>query len=223
MGQIVRIKSIEKVTHDVLRIKFEKPEGFSYVPGQAADIAVNKSEWKETLSCFTFTSLPEDDFLEFTIKTYPSRNRVTGELLKAKAGDQLILHEPFGAIHYKGNGIFIAGGAGVTPFIAILKQLEKEGKIADNKLIFANKTTADIIDEKRFAKLLGKNFINILSDEENEKYAHGFVDAEFIKKYANTQAEYYYICGPDPMLDAVQKQLHSLGVKDEFIVMEDFG
>lgn len=223
MGQIVRIKSIEKVTHDVLRIKLEKPEGFSYVPGQAADIAVNKSEWKETLSCFTFTSLPEDDFLEFTIKTYPSRNRVTGELLKAKAGDQLILHEPFGAIHYKGNGIFIAGGAGVTPFIAILKQLEKEGKIADNKLIFANKTTADIIDEKRFAKLLGKNFINILSDEENEKYAHGFVDAEFIKKYANTQAEYYYICGPDPMLDAVQKQLHSLGVKDEFIVMEDFG
>lgn len=223
MGQIVRIKSIEKVTHDVLRIKFEKPEGFSYVPGQAADIAVNKSEWKETLSCFTFTSLPEDDFLEFTIKTYPSRNRVTGELLKAKAGDQLILHEPFGAIHYKGNGIFIAGGAGVTPFIAILKQLDKEGKIADNKLIFANKTTADIIDEKRFAKLLGKNFINILSDEENEKYAHGFVDAEFIKKYANTQAEYYYICGPDPMLDAVQKQLHSLGVKDEFIVMEDFG
>lgn len=223
MGQIVTIKSIEKVTHDVLRIKFEKPEGFSYVPGQAADIAVNKPEWEDTLSCFTFTSLPEDDFLEFTIKTYPSRNRVTGELLKAKAGDQLILHEPFGAIHYKGNGIFIAGGAGVTPFIAILKQLEKEGKIAHNKLIFANKTTADIIDEKHFEELLGKNFINILSDEENEKYAHGFVNAEFIKKYTDAQAEYYYICGPDPMLNAVQKQLHSLGVKDEFIVMEDFG
>lgn len=224
MEQLVKIKSIDHVTHDVLRIRYEKPDGFEYVPGQAADIAINKPEWKDTLSCFTFTSLPEDDFLEFTVKTYPSRNRVTNELLSAKAGDQLILHEPFGAIQYKGDGVFIAGGAGVTPFIAILKELEKEGKIANNKLLFANKSEADIIDKERFEKLLGDNFVNILSDEERQGYAHGFIDAEFIKKYGGDKKEqYYYICGPDPMLDAMQENLHALGVADDYIVTEDFG
>jgi ferredoxin-NADP reductase len=52
------------------------------------------------------------------------------------AGDELILHDIWGAIHYKGEGTFIAGGAGVTPFIAIFRQLQKDGKIGNNKLIF---------------------------------------------------------------------------------------
>lgn len=218
----VKIKSIEKVTHDVLGIEFDKPEGYSYVPGQAADIAVNKPDWKDTLSCFTFTSLPEDENLAFTIKTYPDRKRVTNQLLSAKVGDELILHDPFGAIHYKGDGIFIAGGAGVTPFIAILKQLKRENKIGKNKLIFANKKREDIIHKKDFEEWLGDNFINILSEEEVDGYEHGFVSADLIKKYRGGKDEYYYICGPDPMLKAVRKQLQFLGVDDEHIVTEDF-
>jgi predicted ferric reductase len=43
--------------------------------------------------------------------------------------------------------VFIAGGAGVTPFIAILRQLQAENKIANNKLIFT-KTANDIILKK---------------------------------------------------------------------------
>ncbi len=224
MEQLVKIQSIDHVTHDVLRIRYDKPRGFEYIPGQAADIAVNKPEWKDTLSCFTFTSLPEDDFLEFTIKTYPSRNRVTNQLLSAKVGDELILHDPFGAIQYKGDGVFIAGGAGVTPFIAILKQLKNEGKMGNNKLLFANKKEEDIIDKSRFEDWLGKNFVNILSEEENADYPHGFIDADFIKKHAgDTKNQYYYICGPDPMLEAMREHLHTLGVGDSYIVTEDFG
>jgi ferredoxin-NADP reductase len=71
-----------------------------------------------------------------------------------------------GAIEYKGEGVFIAGGAGVTPFIAILRQLQAENKIANNKLIFTNKTANDIILKKEFNDMLGKNFINTLTDEQ---------------------------------------------------------
>jgi predicted ferric reductase len=40
---------------------------------------------------------------------------------KLKHGDELIIRDVWGAIEYKGEGVFIAGGAGVTPFIAILR------------------------------------------------------------------------------------------------------
>ena len=52
-------------------------------------------------------------------------------------GDELILHKAFGAIAYKGEGVFIAGGAGVTPFISILRFLQSANKVGASKLIFA--------------------------------------------------------------------------------------
>jgi ferredoxin-NADP reductase len=222
LGQIVKIKSIEHLTHDVLQVQLEKPEGVAYVTGQAADISINKPGWEEELRAFTFTSQPEDDYLEFIIKTYPTHEGVTNELLSLKAGDEMIVGDVFGDISYKGDGVFIAGGAGVTPFIAILDKLEKEGKLGDNRLLFANKTKSDIIREQALTKQLGKNFVNILSNEQVDGYEHGFINAELIKKYSADNLKYYYLCGPDPMMEAVEKQLESLGVAKEYIVREAF-
>lgn len=222
MGQIVKIKSIEHLTHDVLQVQLEKPEGVAYVTGQAADISINKPGWEEELRAFTFTSQPEDDYLEFIIKTYPTHEGVTNELLSLKAGDEMIVGDVFGDISYKGDGVFIAGGAGVTPFIAILDKLEKEGKLGDNRLLFANTTKSDSIREQALTKQLGKNFVNILSNEQVDGYEHGFINAELIKKYSADNLKYYYLCGPDPMMEAVEKQLESLGVAKEYIVREAF-
>ncbi len=222
MTQIVKIISSEHLTHDVLRIVAEKPAGLTYIPGQAVDISINTPDWQNELRPFTFTSLPGEDHIEFTIKTYPSHQGVTNQLLSLGKGDELIIHKPFGDIHYKGEGIFIAGGAGVTPFIAIFRNLEKHHEIGNSKLIFANKTKADIILEEKFTKLLGENFINILSDENYPGYAHGYINAEFLKKQMDGNLKYYYLCGPDPMMDAVEKQLASLGVAESSIVKEGF-
>ena len=174
MATVTHIKSLEHLTHDVLRVVLNKPEGLTYIPGQAADIALNKPDWNEKKNCFTFTSLPEDDHIEFTIKTYPEHHGMTNELLSAQPGDEVIIYDSFGDIYFKGPGVFIAGGAGVTPFIAILKNLEKQNKLAGNKLMFANKEKADIILEDYFNSMLGKNFINVLSNEDLDGYEHGY-------------------------------------------------
>lgn len=166
--------------------------------------------------------MPNDEYIEFTIKTYPTHKGVTQQLLLLNKGDELLIHDVFGDITYKSEGIFIAGGAGVTPFIAILKQLEKESKIGNNKLIFANKTKADIILENKFQQLLGDNFTNILSDENIANYEHGYISADLIKKHINEHTKYFYLCGPEPMIQAVEKQLSSLGIADSFIVKEAF-
>jgi len=217
---IVKIRSVKNVTHDVLRFTLDKPIGYNFVPGQATEVAINKDEWKEERRPFTFTCLPGDSHLEFTIKTYPSHNGVTNALRQLKPGDELLLHDVWGAISYKGEGVFIAGGAGVTPFIAIFRDLNSKKQIGSNVLIFANKTKADIVDESDFRKMLGGAFINILADEKIEGYAHGMINEEFLKKNVKNFKQQFYVCGPPPMMDAVLGQLNKLGVGENAITVE---
>ena len=220
--QIVSIKSIKHITHDVLQIITEKPENFNYTPGQATEISVNKTGWKAEKRPFTFTSLPENDFLEFTIKIYPSHKGVTNKLLDLKADDELILHEVFGEISYKGEGVFIAGGAGVTPFICILRYLKSKNEIGDNKLIFANNTKADIMLEQEFRDMLGDNFINILTHDIVKGYEHGLITVEFLKQHISEADKNIYLCGPPPMMEAVEKQLTEIPDDNKSIIKEAF-
>lgn len=222
MSNLVKIKKITKITHDVLQIITEKPAALVFHPGQATDVSINKNGWEKEIRPFTFTSLPTDDHIEFNIKTYPSRNGVTNQLLQLVTGDELILGDVFGEISYKGEGIFIAGGAGITPFIAILRHLRSQNATGNNKLIFANKTKADIIQEKELTEILGANFINVLSDEQTSGYEHGYITEAFIKKNLSGDKQYFYLCGPPPMMDAVEKQLASLHIDAARIVKEAF-
>ena len=220
--QPVKIKSIVHATHDVLNIITEKPKELQFEPGQATEIFINKVGWEHEGRPFTFTCIPKDNYLEFMIKTYPSHAGVTNKLLELKAGDELILNDIFGAIAYKGEGTFIAGGAGITPFISIFRDLKSQNKIGKNRLIFANKTKSDIILEEEFHDMLGDNFINILSQEKIEKYAQGYITQEFLKKNAVSLDTYFYVCGPPPMMDAVNKNLSDLKVAKSKIVTEEF-
>ena len=222
MSNPVKIRSVTKITHDVLQVVTDKPPAHVFNPGQATDVSINKKGWEKEIRPFTFTSLPADDHIEFTIKTYPSRNGVTNRLLQLAAGDELILGDVFGDISYKGEGLFIAGGAGVTPFLAILRYLRSENLVGNNKLIFANKTKADIIHEKELHELLGDHFINVLSDEQAGGYEHGFITETILKKHISGNEQYFYLCGPPPMMDAVQKQLAALHINPEHIVTESF-
>lgn len=221
MSEILKIKSITPLTHDVLRIVLPKPEGLKFEPGQAADVAINKPGWGKEWRSFTFTSLPEENEIEFNIKTYPSHQGVTNELLSLSAGDELIIGSVYGDIHYQGEGVFIAGGAGITPFKSILKKLAKEKKLGKNKLIFANKTKGDIISESYFEELLGENFINVLSDEKAEGYLNGYVTKEIIQDQVEGEP-FFYVCAPPPMMKAVEGHLAALGVNENRIIKEGF-
>ena len=218
----VKIKSIDRVTHDVLKIVTEKPQKYNFTPGQATEVSINKNGWHNEKRPFTFTCLPDNDYLEFTIKTYPSHKGVTNELLQLKKNNELILHDVFGAIAYKGEGIFIAGGAGVTPFISIFRYLQSKNEIGGNKLIFANKTKNDIILEQEFKDMLGSNFINILSDDKTDSYTHGQITEEFLRANIDDLNKKIYLCGPELMMEAIEQQLGNLEVDAKLIIKEEF-
>lgn len=217
---IVRILNIESVTHDVKRFQVEKPSGYTFVPGQATEVSINKPELKEEKRPFTFTCLTTAPYLEFTIKIYPSHNGITNELGKLNQGDELILRDVWGAINYKGEGVFIAGGAGITPFISILRDLKIKDKLSGNILIFGNKKKADIILERELKGLLGKSFINILSEELAEGYYNGFISEALLRAVIKDFNTNFYVCGPPPMMDSVMKGLGNIGVEKNSITLE---
>ena len=217
---IVKIQEIEQLTHDVRRFRVEKPDGYTFSPGQATGVAINTPELKKRRRLFTFTGLNDDPFLEFTIKIYPEHNGLTKDLDSAVKGTELLIGSPWGAITYKGKGVFIAGGAGITPFISIFRDLRTRNELDGNLLLFANKTRADIILEEELRDMLGESFINILSEEEHEGYFNGLISGEFLKAHVADFGVNFYLCGPPPMMRAVTDLLHGLGVDRKAVVMD---
>ena len=214
---VVKILNITQVTHDVKRFQVEKPEGYTFVPGQATEVSINVAAFRNERRPFTFTCLNSADYLEFTIKIYSSRKGITYELGKLNPGSELIIRDVWGDLSYKGEGVFIAGGAGITPFISIFRDLKSRKSIKGNMLIFANKTKKDIILENELSLMLGSAFISILSDEEAEGNSHGFITKEFLRANIPSHYKNFYLCGPPPMMVAVLKQLSDLGVSEKLI------
>ncbi|MDR9416795.1 MAG: FAD-binding oxidoreductase [Gracilimonas sp.] len=224
MAHTLRIIDIKELTHDVKQFTLEKPDEYEFQPGQATEVSIDKEGWRDEKRPFTFTSLNEDEYLQFVIKIYPEHDGVTEQIGKLKVGDFLIVDEPWGTIQYTGEGVFIAGGAGVTPFIAILRDLDENDEIGDNKLIFSNKTEKDIILEDEFEDILGDQFINAITDEEpngDHIFLDGFIDKEFLESQIDDFDQPFYVCGPMPFNEAIMGYLKELGANPEALVFEE--
>ena len=220
MEHRVKIKSIGLISYNILALVVEKPHGFEFEPGQATELSIDQEKWRNEKTPFSFTNLPTDPDLEFTIKVYPERNGVTEKLSSLNSGDVLIIRDAFGAIQYKGKGTFLAGGAGITPFIAILKSLEYQDQLNDNRLVFANKEERDIFLKDEFKTLLGRRFLNILSEEKTAGHRFGLIDKEFLKSEISDFSQYFYVCGPPAMVNDVVSTLRELGAEERSIVIE---
>jgi cytochrome-b5 reductase len=210
----------EFVTHDVKRFVISRPPGFSFDPGQGVELAIDDPDWRDQGRPFTPTSLQDDGVIEFTIKGYPEHEGVTRELHGLKPGATLLMSEPFGTISYHGPGVFLAGGAGITPFLAILREQARAGDLDDHMLIFSNKTPADIICEKEMRHYLGERFVSICTDERAANQRQRLVDKEFLADAIDNFDQHFYLCGPPGFMKAVNAALEDLGADPQSLVFE---
>lgn len=217
----IAITKTEAVTHDVVRLTVEKPDGYRFTPGQATDVALDRDGWREETRPFTFTALADADHLQFVIKVYDDHDGVTQQIGGLREGDRLLIDEPWGAITYTGPGTFIAGGAGVTPFIAILRDLAAKGDLAGNRLIFSNKTERDIIMREEFEAMEGLDCLFTVTDQPDSALARGLVDRDFLKKHVTDFSQSFYVCGPPKMVESVSADLEALGAQPDSVVFED--
>lgn len=224
MSHTLEVQHISNVTHDVKRIRLERPEGYTFTPGQATEVAVDRDGWRDERRPFTFTSLESDPWLEFVIKIYEDHDGVTDQIGKLEEGDALIIGDPWGTIEYKGEGTFLAGGAGVTPFIAILRELHRKGEIGNNRLIFSNKSERDIILKDEFEEILGNRFVNVITDEKpsgEHIFLDGFIDEEFLESHIDDFGQAFYVCGPDKFNESIMATLEKLGANPDALVFEE--
>ncbi len=261
MEYLSKILKIESLTPNIKRFIVEKPKDYNFIPGQHTLISINKPELKDNLKViplqgtrtskeaskkrpFSFSSPNNENFLEFIIKIYNERNGITKEFDKLKIKDELILGEPKGKISYKGKGTFIAAGTGISPFISIIKSLDKNER-KDNFLIYSNKTKDQIILEEELKEIfkansgkisinssqrddpagpsgsqIKENLILILTQEKVKGYKNKRIDKEFLKKNIKNFTQKFYLCGPLKLVAELKKNLIELDVKEKNIVSE---
>jgi ferredoxin-NADP reductase len=220
MNHPVTLLMSQFVTHDVKHFIVSKPEGFSIVPGQGVELAVNRPGLREQGRPFTPTGLADDRVLEFTIKAYPDHAGVTQALHQLEPGAELLISEPFGTIRYEGPGVFIAGGAGITPFLAILRDLAGKGELDRQTLIFSNKTPRDVICERELRHVLGERCILTCTGAAASGYDNRRVDRAFLEERVGDFTQRFYVCGPPSFMDAINAALTDLGARSESLVFE---
>jgi ferredoxin-NADP reductase len=223
MDHRVEILGITPVTHNVRRYTIEKPAGYTFEPGQATEVSIDEYGWREKKNPFTFTALTEWPDLEFTIKSYFDHQGVTNRLWGLEAGEHLIIRDPWGTITYGGPGTFIAGGAGVTPFIAILRRLNADHQLRGNHLIASHKTRNDVILKDEF-EAMRENGLEVTwtvtDDDEAPGLLHERIDGGFLRRHVGAFHGHFYLCGPDPMVKELRGTLEQLGANTQSVTWE---
>jgi ferredoxin-NADP reductase len=220
MAHHLTIQATEQLAHNVNQYDLEKPDGYTFEPGQATEVSIAKPDWDDQKRPFTFTRLPDADRLQFMIKSYPDHNGVTEQLSKLVAGDTLNLDEPFGTIAYKGPGVFIAGGAGITPFVAILRKLQRDGDLANHRLLLANRRERDIFPTSALQSMHELEVIHILSEETGTDHLNGRIDRDFLADNVDDFSQRFYVCGPPDMVKDINAALEDLGADPDGLVFE---
>ena len=187
----------------------------------------------------------EGDVLKFTIRiaTPPPGAAAppgvgSSYVFQLKPGDRVTLSGPYGDFFVKETEremCFIGGGAGMAPMRShILHQLEGEHTQRRVTFWYGARSCQEMFYDEEFKALEEKypNFsYNVaLSEpqpEDNWDGLVGFIHRclldTYLEKHEDPTEIEYYLCGPPPMIDAVNRMLYDLGVEDEMIAYDKFG
>jgi ferredoxin-NADP reductase len=217
MTYAVKLLKKETLTHDVLGITLEKPANYRFAPGQYAELSLARPGKPVETAPFSFIGLDSDPHLRMAMKTYQGEETLSAHLKRLEDGEAVQISEPRNEVEYKGPGVFIAGGTGITPFMAIFRQLHEQGKLLGNKLLYANKRGEDICFEGELYTMFGSDFVSILALEDRPRNASGEIDAAFIHRHVQQLDQPFYVCGPKPFVSNVRDALRELGVEDQWM------
>ncbi len=155
-----------------------------------------------------------------------------------KPGDRVTLSGPYGDFFAKPTEremCFIGGGAGMAPLRSHIRHqlLEVQTK---RRITFwyGARSCNEMFYDNEFKELETRfpNFTYVvsLSDPQPEDnwqgrtgYVHQVACDTYLSNHEDPTEIEYYLCGPPPMVAAVEKMLYDLGVEPEMIAYDKFG
>lgn len=198
-------------------------KGFKFMPGQFAWITAWSSPFAEAEHPFSFSSSAEQPgHLTFTIKEL---GNFTRRIKNLQPGQELYVDGPFGHFSidrhtHAEQFVFIAGGVGITPFMSMLRSMADRGDTRPVTLLYANKDWDSIIFREELGLLEGAlhlNLVHVLEKPPTDWNGEaGFVTRAVLERHLpktnKRNTVEIFICGPQPMINAVEKALTQLGV-----------
>ena len=222
----MELKLIEKrqETEDVFSFIFEPSTPVSWQAGQYALYKIphdNPDDRRDT-RIFTISSPPYQKNIMLTTRYLTQQSSsFTTALFAQEVGDSVDLQKVGGSFTIQNENhkmVFVAGGIGITPFHAILLELENQKTIKDIILIYSNKDEESIVLKDTLDRL-EKRFKGF---KVNYLFSPQRCDQELIKNVVqDIQDRIFYLSGPPGMVKAVEEALHQLKVNKENI-REDY-
>jgi ferredoxin-NADP reductase len=125
--------------------------------------------------------------------------------------------------------VLIAGGVGITPLYSMCQTMAERGDVRPVLLFYGARNHEDLTFREELETLkeeMNLQVIYILSEPEAEWVGErGFIDANILRRYLPKQYRrfVYFICGPEPLMNAMEEALPELGIPLEKVLSERFG
>jgi 3-phenylpropionate/trans-cinnamate dioxygenase ferredoxin reductase subunit len=230
-----RIKQVKPERGGVWTIIMEpvNHKGFQFKPGQFAWLTAWKTPFSDSEHPFTIASSAErKDAIEMSIK---SLGKFTSRIQKLEAGDKVFVDGPYG--YYSLDRypettrlVFIPGGIGVTPVMSMLRSMVDRGDKRPISLFYCNQEWDTLTFREEVEDLQKKLNINVIYTIErppqNWQGEKGFLNSTILNKYLppewKSKGTEVFLCGPAPMMNAIEKALLASGFSDNQIHTERF-
>ncbi|MEX0762408.1 MAG: ferric reductase-like transmembrane domain-containing protein [Dehalococcoidia bacterium] len=230
--QPYRVEDVKEERADTwaLTLKADGHEGIKFLPGQFAWLKFGRSPFTIEEHPFSFSSSAEHpERIEFGIKELGD---FTSRVKDIPPGTPAYIDGPHGAFSVDrtpaAGYVFIVGGIGISPVMGIIRTLADRDDPRPLLLIYGDKTWDAIAYRDELEELkdrLDLEIAYVLEDpHEDWEGEAGFVTAEILDKRLPDEkiTREYFVCGPDVMMDAVEKALLANGVSRNNIHMERF-
>ncbi|MDO4493984.1 MAG: FAD-binding oxidoreductase [Clostridia bacterium] len=183
---------------------------------------------------YSICSSPKDTLdgtVSVTVQSNPKGFVADYLLENLKAGDRVLASDGQGQFYYEDlrdakHVVALAGGSGITPFLSMARAIRDGIEDFELTILYGCRTEEAILfrDElNAIAAACGKvKVAYVLSDEEKEGYAHGFLTAELIQKYLTPDCS-VFICGPEAMYRFLCGEIEKLGLPRRLVRREMMG
>lgn len=229
-----KIKDKREIAKDTLQVTFETSEPFTFKAGQYCFVTLTAPPYPDERGNkhhFSIVNSPNDKGI-ITIATRLRDSGFKKSLKELPVGTEVEFGPISGSFTLpedtsKPLGL-IAGGIGITPFMSMLRYIKEENLPYNITLVFSNRDrgSSPFLDELQQLSQILPNFKLILTMTDDPSFSgeKSKVDAQFIKDYFadNLNGYTYFVVGPPPMVEAVQKALEEAGVDSVNIKIENF-